>query len=163
VDPKTLWTRFRSSPLCEGLTDPEAEGLFALCEQRHVVASNRLFAEGAPADSLWLVLIGDVEISRAGKVLAEVGPGSVLGELSLFRAAPLRSATVTALCDCDLLRLPTAQFQKRLKQGDLAALKMVSNLAHQMADRLAAVNDQLISGGRHGLTVARTHLRRVVG
>lgn len=61
------------------------------------------------------------------------------------------------------LRLSGPQFQKRLAADDVAALKIVNNLAHQMADRLVAVNDRLLSGGKKGLAVARTELRRMVG
>ena len=159
----SLLSRFATSMLCRGLTESEVESLFALCEVRKFAAGATMFVEGQPADALWVLLDGDVEITRQGKVLAEVGPGAALGELSLFRAVPTRSATVTAICKATALRISGPQFQKRLVRHDLAALKVVSNLAHQMADRLAAINERLISGGKKGLAVARSELRRVVG
>jgi CRP-like cAMP-binding protein len=130
---------------------------------RRFAAGATLFTQGQPADALWVLLDGDVEITREGRVLAEVGPGAALGELSLFRAVPTRSATVTAICKVTVLRISGPQFQKRLVANDVAALKVVSNLAHQMADRLVALNERLISGGKKGLAVARSELRRVVG
>ncbi len=159
----SLLTRFAETTLCRGLTTPEVESLFALCEVRELKAGSCLFREGDQADALWVLLSGDVEITREGRTLAEVGPGAALGELSLFRAVPRRSATVTAICKVTVLRISGPQFQKRLAVHDLAALKVVSNLAHQMAERLAALNDRLISGGKKGLAVARSELRRVVG
>lgn len=159
----SLLDRFAATALCAGLTPDEVEAVFELCELRTVAAGTALFREGQPADSLLVVLQGDVEVSREGKLLAEVGPGSALGELSLFRTAPKRSATVTAICPVTLVRISGPLFQKRLAAFDLAALKMVNNLAHQMAERLVALNDRLVSGGRHGLAVARSELRRVVG
>ena len=158
-----LLARFATSALCSGLTGAEVESLFALCEVRHFGARETVFREGQPADALWLLLDGDVEITREGRVLAEVGPGAALGELSLFRAVPTRSATVTTICAATVLRISGPQFQKRLASHDLAALKVVSNLAHQMADRLSALNERLLSGGRKGLAVARSELRRVLG
>jgi CRP-like cAMP-binding protein len=158
-----LLTRFASSTLCTGLTGPEIEELFELCEVRRFAPGETVFREGQAADSFWVVLDGDVEVTREGKVLAEMGPGAVLGELSLFRATPRRSATVTVICPATVLRISGPQFQKRVARHDLAALKVVSNLAHQMADRLVALNEKLLSGGRKGLAVARSELRRVVG
>lgn len=159
----SLLKRFAESTLCKGLSPEEVESLFALCEVRQLEAGACLFREKQPADALFIVLSGDVEISSEGQLLAEVGPGSALGELSLFRAVPRRSATVTAICAVTVLRISGPQFQKRLVLHDLAALKVVNNLAHQMADRLAALNERLISGGKKGLAVARSELRRAVG
>ena len=158
-----LLSRFASSSLCRGLSASEVEGLFELCEVRKFAPREAVFRERQAADSLWVLLDGDVEITCDGKVLAEVGPGAALGELSLFRATPMRSATVTAICQATALRISGPQFQKRLARHDLAALKVVNNLAHQMADRLAALNEKLLSGGKKGLAVARSELRRVVG
>ncbi|HEY1088547.1 MAG TPA: cyclic nucleotide-binding domain-containing protein [Archangium sp.] len=159
----SLLCRFAHSVICRGLTDGEIESLFELCEVRQVKGGAKLFSEGQPADALWVLISGDVEVSSGGKVLAEVGPGAALGELSLFRSVPTRSATVTAICDVTVIRLSGPQFKKRLAAHDLAALKIVSNLAHQMADRLLALNTRFLNGGQKGLAVARGELRRVVG
>lgn len=158
-----LLSQFAATSLCKGLTDGEIAGLFELCEVRQVAAGAALFKQGQPADSLWVLLAGDVEISSEGSVLAEVGPGAALGELSLFRTVPTRSATVTAICKVTALRISGPLFQKRLAAYDMAALKVVSNLAHQLAERLVALNGRLLSGGKKGLAVARSELRRVVG
>ncbi|MDX2010511.1 MAG: cyclic nucleotide-binding domain-containing protein [Myxococcaceae bacterium] len=158
----SLYQRFAATPLCEGLAGDEVSALFELCEQRHFEPSAALFTQGQPGDALWIILEGDVEVSRDGAVLAEVGPGAALGELSLLRETPTRSATARALCPVVAVRLPTTAFRKRLVASDTAALKVVSNLAHQLADRLVALNDRLLSGGRKGLSVARTELRRLV-
>lgn len=158
----SLYEKFATTPLCAGLSADEVNSLFELCEQRRFDASAALFTEGQPGDALWVILEGDVEVSRDGTVLAEVGPGAVLGEPSLLRDTPTRSATARALCPVVAVRLPRTAFRKRLLANDVGALKVVSNLAHQLADRLSALNDRLLSGGRKGLAVARSELRRLV-
>lgn len=158
----SLFERFSSSSLCAGLTPQEVNELFDLCEQRRFAAGATLLEEGQPGDSLWLILDGDVEVTKDGHVLAEFGPGAALGELSLLRETPRRSATAKALCHVTAVRLPTTAFRKRLVAGNVGALKVVSNLAHQLADRLVALNERVLSGGRKGLTVARTELRRLM-
>lgn len=157
-----LRRRLDDLPLFAGLGAGEIDRLFALCDSRRLQAGEKLMTEGDLADALWMVLDGDVEISKEGKVLAEVGPGSALGELSLFRATSHRSATVTAICPVTVLRIPVGPFRKLLQAHELAALKVVNNIAHQLAERLAALNDRLVSPGRKGLAVARSELRRAV-
>jgi CRP-like cAMP-binding protein len=162
-----LRQRLNEVPLFKGLEPREIDSMFDLAEVRELKAGQRLFHEGDAADALWIVLDGDVEISKAAddkkvSVLAEVGPGSAIGELSLFRLSTRHSASVTAICPVQVLRIPVNSFRKLVSQNDLAALKVVNNIAHQLADRLAALNDKLLSDGRKGLSVARSELRRVV-
>jgi CRP-like cAMP-binding protein len=148
-------------PLFAGLSPTELDGLFELCEVRELKASQVLFKEGDLSDALWVVLQGDVEVACESRLLAELGPGAVIGELSLFNARARRSATVTAICPGRVLRIPVHAFRKLITAGDLAALKVVSNVAHQMAERLTALNERLLSG-KKGLSVARSELRRTV-
>jgi CRP-like cAMP-binding protein len=130
-----LRRRLDELPLFAGLDAGEVDRLFALCDARRLKAGERLMGEGDLADALWIVLDGDVEISKESKVLAEVGPGAALGELSLFRATSHRSASVTAICPVTVLRIPVGPFRKLLQAHDLGALKVVNNIAHPMADR----------------------------
>jgi CRP-like cAMP-binding protein len=159
----SLLELFSQAPLCKGLSAREVETLFDLCDDRRFEADALIFKQGEPADALWVVLAGDVEVSIDGKVLAEMGPGAALGELSILREKGARSATVRALCPVHGLRLPRPRFQRLLDADDLAALKVVRNLALQLAQRLDALNDRLVSeGARRGLEVARTALRHVL-
>ncbi len=157
-----LMPRLRKAPLFEGLDTPELEQVIGFSETRSLAAEHTLFRENQPADALWVVLEGDVEVSREGRVLAELGPGSALGEMSLFTHQARRSATVKAICPIEVLRIPVEPFRKLLAVHDLAALKIVNHLAHQMAERLMALNDRLLSQGKKGLSVARSELRRTV-
>lgn len=149
-------------PLFAELDEDELVRVMDLSETRVFAANAAVLREQTPADALWVVLRGDVEVSRDGRVLAELGPGSALGELSLFTHQARRSATVRCICEVEALRIPVEPFRKLLAARDLAALKMVSHLAHQMAQRLAALNERLLSEGRKGLAVARSELRRTV-
>jgi CRP-like cAMP-binding protein len=56
----------------------------------------RLLEEGKPGESLLVIASGQVAVSKGGAVLAQLGPGAVVGEMALITSAP-RSATVTAL------------------------------------------------------------------
>ncbi len=56
-----------------------------------------LFKEGEPADAAYLVESGEVEIYRGSgsnrRVVARVGPGSVLGDIAMFGDTPYISST----------------------------------------------------------------------
>jgi CRP/FNR family transcriptional regulator, cyclic AMP receptor protein len=69
-----------------------------------------LFAEGDPGDSLIVVVSGSLKAYSTTEhgdefLLAVVGPGETLGELALADGG-LRSATVSALTEASVLRVP---------------------------------------------------------
>lgn len=149
-------------PLFAGMHREDIDALFELASVRNLKAEQTLFKEGELSDALWIVLSGDVEISREGTTLAEVSRGAALGEVSLFADTARRSATVTAICPVTVLRLPVSVLRKRLKADDPVVLKLVARIAHQLALRLVALNERLLSDGRKGMMVARSELRRVL-
>lgn len=161
MDTRPLLERFAATPLAVGLTHDELTKLFELCEMRKFDAGKSVFHEGQPGDALWIVLDGSVEISRNGKTLATLGPGAALGELSLFRQQPNRSATALTLSAVVALRFPGSQLRRLRGSHDTGMMKVVNNIAQQMADRLMALNDKVVGGGRRGLADARTDLKRM--
>jgi CRP-like cAMP-binding protein len=54
-----------------------------------------LFVEGAPSSNLYVILTGSAVVRRNGRRIARVGPGDVVGELSVILGGP-RTATVEA-------------------------------------------------------------------
>jgi Cyclic nucleotide-binding domain len=66
-----------------------------------------IMAEGEAADQIVLVLDGMVQVEAGGSVLAELGPGAVLGERASLEAGR-RTATVRALTDCRIVSYPVA-------------------------------------------------------
>jgi selenocysteine lyase/cysteine desulfurase/CRP-like cAMP-binding protein len=83
-----------------GFDEQELETLVRSARTWRLDRGAVLFAEGATADSAFVVLRGAVEVTRERGDrrlrLATVGPGRMLGELSLVDGGP-RTATCTAL------------------------------------------------------------------
>jgi hypothetical protein len=77
----------------------------------------QLFVEGEVGDDIALVLDGVVEVSVGGTSLAELGPGSVIGERAGVGSGR-RTATITAATDCRIVRVP----RELLDQDDLLEL-----------------------------------------
>ena len=80
-----------------------SHGLFAKARPLSLAASRTLFVAGDDGDGCYRVeeglLKASVSVATGGeRILAILGPGSVVGELSMIDSAP-RSASVTALRD----------------------------------------------------------------
>jgi GNAT superfamily N-acetyltransferase len=85
----------REAPLFEGMTDEQATRLAGICTVSVLPTGRPMFAEGNPAERLYLILDGQVRVSAGARAIATVGPGELLGELSLL-THELHSATATA-------------------------------------------------------------------
>lgn len=77
----------------------ESAGLTSLLQrfgQNHP-PDHVIFAEGDPGTEVFFIVEGRVEVTLSnGRVLCQLGPGDVFGEMALFNEAP-RSASVTTL------------------------------------------------------------------
>lgn len=72
-------------------------------------AGESLFAAGDPADAMYIVANGKMQIHNGDRVIAELTTGSPIGEIALLDQQP-RTASATALEDTHLLRITTDEF-----------------------------------------------------
>ncbi len=99
----------RSVPLFRSLDQEAAQALLQQMRPLELARGNELFAENDPGDALYIIASGKMKIGRrAGdgreNLLAVLGPGEMLGELSLFDPGP-RTASAVAVSDVRLLEL----------------------------------------------------------
>ncbi len=101
-----------------------------------------LFREGEPGKEMYVVQSGRVNVSKkAGaveKILASLGPGEFLGEMSILNNRP-RSATATCAEDAKLLVVDARTFEAMIRGNAEIAIRMIKKLA----DRLAEANEQI--------------------
>ncbi len=95
-----------------------------------------LFRQGDPADCLYTVVSGRLEaiIQEEGggdPVVRPIGRGTCVGEMALLTDAP-RSATVRAVRDSELIRLPKAAFDRLLQAHPQAAVELSRTLARRL-------------------------------
>lgn len=81
----------------------------------NIEAGRTLLQEGEDSQSMYLVLEGELAVSRKegdrDVVLGYVKAGELVGELSFLDKKP-RSATVKALTDCKLFQIPQKTYDE---------------------------------------------------
>jgi CRP/FNR family transcriptional regulator, cAMP and macrophage regulator len=74
------------------LRSGDVESIRRVAEAVSVAPGGHLFREGEPAEAVYIVELGTVEVSRSSesrrRVLANAGPGSVLGDFAMFTDRP---------------------------------------------------------------------------
>lgn len=98
-----------------------------------------LVRQGEAADALFIVVSGRFEVTVAGRSgrVAEVGPGSPVGEIA-FLAGGTRTATVTAARDSLVLKLGREQFERLCTRSPAIWRALTAALARRLADQTAA-------------------------
>ncbi len=131
----------RKAPLFSALDEEAATALIASMSTQKLRRGEVLFREGDSGDKLYLVTEGKVKLGRTSSdgrenLLAVLGPGQMFGELTLFDPGP-RSATVTAVTDCEFLSLSHDDLQQWLEGRPAVARGLLA----QLASRLRRAND----------------------
>ena len=99
-------------------------------------AGSVLFEEGDPADGVAAILEGSVEVLKSGRVLATLGPGSVLGELSVFVPSASRTATARATTPVRMINWRADDVRARLARHERLATAIVADMASVLSVRL---------------------------
>jgi CRP-like cAMP-binding protein len=99
----------RTSELFRALAQADRDELLGKFESQLVPAGTKFIHEGGTNEHLWVVVAGRCAVQSAGTVLAELGPGAAVGEISLVSGAPA-VADVVAVEPAVLLRLARKDF-----------------------------------------------------
>ena len=108
------------------------------CGYRLARAGEVIMAEGETGIEAYLVDRGQLRVTREGALLAELGPGDWVGEMSLLLDEP-RSATVTALSDVQLRRVTKDSFARVLAEDPRRTQELLRQLARRVKDASARV------------------------
>ena len=125
----------RQHPLFAGLPDDDLERLCGVAAQITIRAGEVLMKEGSTGDALYIPLDGMFEITKRSLehdlVIAQRGPGDILGEISLLEGTP-HSASVRAAADSRLLRISREDFEQLLSRSSTAALAVLRTVAARL-------------------------------
>jgi CRP-like cAMP-binding protein len=100
-------------------------------------AGDRIFSQGDRSDGAYLVLAGSVEIAadQEGQsfTLAEIGPGSMFGEMGLLDDAP-RSATAVAVTDTSCAVYDPDELKRLLRNDPEQLIRFIRMLIQRLRD-----------------------------
>lgn len=119
--------------LFEGCTKKELEKVASAGDEIFMTAGSVIVDQGQTGREAFVVLSGKVEVTRSKRKVADLGPGAVVGELSLLDHGP-RTATVTCVTDCELLVIDRRNFRAVLQEVPTLAVKLLATIAGRIRD-----------------------------
>jgi CPA2 family monovalent cation:H+ antiporter-2 len=130
LSPQELAERF---PMFATLSHEQREVVMLYFRPHQAHPGERIIQKGAKADAAYFLSSGEVEVDL-GRRRIKLHPGDVFGEMALISGQP-RSANVTALDYCTLLKLTTSDFREIMRRypevrapiADLAAARSAMN------------------------------------
>jgi CRP-like cAMP-binding protein len=128
----------RSASLFAGLSRKELTELAKVTEDVDLDTGKVLCKEGQTGQEFFVIMQGEVEITRRGKKLATRGSGEFFGEIALIEDVP-RTATVTARTPVRFFVLTRRNFLRLLDEQPRVERKVMRALAR----RLVSVSDEL--------------------
>jgi len=120
-------------PLFSSCTKREMAQVAALTSPAELAAGTILTRQGAAGGLAFVIASGRAEVTRQGKRLATLGPGDVVGELSLIDGQP-RSATVKALTDLEVLEIDGRDLAKLLRKAPSVTRKLLESMAGRLRE-----------------------------
>jgi MFS family permease len=120
----------------EGATAAQLEALAATATEESASAGAVIIRQGDQPDDLFVVVDGDVEVSVADdgspRIVARLGSGDYFGEIGLLEKRP-RTATVTAMGDTRLFRIPGEDFLRIVNEGPRISTTLLAAISNRLA------------------------------
>jgi signal transduction histidine kinase len=132
-------------PLFADLAPSELAGVRSVATEVELAPGDVLLTEGEPGDALYLVLEGELAVTKrsdAGeRALATVGPGAVQGEIAVLGGG-VRRATVRALTPVRVLRLGRDDLFDVIAREPGIVRSLVGTVAGRLASMEAFLQQQ---------------------
>ena len=157
----SLKWELKKNPLFRDLDAGAFDNLLRAAQPRVYKTRAAIFHEGDPGGSMLMVLSGQIKISGIapnGKecVLAFMGPGEVIGEITLLDGGD-RTASAEAMEPSRVLELTRTAFMSALNESPPTALKIIEILCKRLRTTSQMVEDYTLLTA--GPRLARTLLR----
>lgn len=120
----------RSIPSLAAYNDRVLAEIAPLVDEESLESGTVLTVEGQPGKQAFLIVEGEAAVSVGGELLATVGPGQFVGEMSLLDHGPC-SASVTAISPMRVLVMDPRSFVTLLDNASMAR-----RVARSLAERL---------------------------
>jgi CRP-like cAMP-binding protein len=141
--------RLRTAPLFSALDDDAAAALRASMVEVRLAKGDVLFTEGEPGEKLFLIESGKIKLGHTApdgreSLIAVLGAGEMLGELSLFDPGP-RTATAVAVTQTKVLAMGHEALLPWLVGRPDLAVSLLAALARRLRRTNEAMADLVFS------------------
>ena len=120
-----------SVPLFAQCTKAELKSLARHTSDITAEPEQILIKEGQGAYDFFVIVSGEAEVSREGRVVARLQAGDYFGEIGLLAPA-LRDATVTARSQMELIVLAQWDFEQALAEAPGMTRRLLAGMAHRL-------------------------------
>ena len=121
-------------PYFAELGDRQLQLLCARTEQVPYEAGETIFEQGSESEEMYVIMQGSIEVAETtgnrDTILAHLGPGEVLGEMSLLEGHP-RNAAARAVAPSRVIRVPSEELFRLLTTKD-AVLSMLRTVTSRL-------------------------------
>jgi len=134
------YEKLKQVTLFRDLSDAEFEIVMRKVFEKSYKKGSTLFVEGMAGEVLYIVIEGGIDITKKAKDgrdldIAKVGPGAIVGEMSLIDAGP-RTATGRTNSDSKLIVITKKSFNEILESDPAIAAKILMDLLRVVSKRL---------------------------
>jgi CRP-like cAMP-binding protein len=134
---------FSQTYLVCGLTPAQVAKVAELATVERHCAQEVLIDKSTQSGSLFVILSGRVNVlTNDGEKLAEVGPGSVLGEIELIDAGP-KTANAVCVGLVEIASIPVPALRTLMRSDYELGFKILANLARVLCGRLRKADQML--------------------
>jgi len=117
--------------LFASLNDELLDAVAASSVVENFEAGEQLVRQGAEADGAWVILDGEVRLLRNSQVVAEYGPGKMVGDLSLLSGAP-HSVDAIAKTKGSRVILGVGEFRAAVRRHPDVAFELIRVLVDRI-------------------------------
>src|SRR5580692_4807322 len=146
IEEKAIGRRLSSVPLLSALDELSLAALDAELQWVRIPGGQTLFRENDIADALYVVMSGCLGVTVSDghgrdTVVSRIVAGETVGEMGILDGG-LRSATVEALRDSELLRLDKSSCERLVEQYPRSMLSLMSLLVRRLRNTTRRLDDQ---------------------
>lgn len=135
------------APMFGDLDAAELSRIVHIMQVQRLRPGQHVFREGDRGDAWYVLYAGEVEVRKDGglddQIIAILQPPACFGEMAVLDGSP-RSAAVRATRDTTAFRFPRTDFLDLLEDGNLAAYKLVLQMAKALVARQRFTTERLV-------------------
>lgn len=123
----------KSIALFDKISTEELSPIANIAEECSVNCGQEIIHEGDQGDCMYLLVDGRVKVHSGERVFVELGEGSCFGEMAILDTEP-RSASITAISDCVLLKISSDDFNDLLLEKPEISRAILTVLTHRLRE-----------------------------